>query len=192
MKKLRVIATIPMFFSFALLLSACGKEEAGAKSNEAHNISFIDSAEQKDSRCWLVVETSSKNKTPIDKNEYVKAVIQTKNGKAKVFKTDMEQLTLEKVSKMSDEEIIEQALNADKQKFNDKKKSDIDSYNATLDSVKTELENEEKQEFQNDQKIADFQDSIPKIQADIEEIDGVQYSEPEWEKVSATIKMDNE
>ena len=192
MKKLRVIATIPMFFSFALLLSACGKEEAGAKSNEAHNISFIDSAEQKDSRCWLVVETSSKNKTPIDKNEYVKAVIQTKDGKAKVFKTDMEQLTLEKVSKMSDEEIIEQALNADKQKFNDKKKSDIDSYNATLDSVKTELENEEKQEFQNDQKIADFQDSIPKIQADIEEIDGVQYSEPEWEKVSATIKMDNE
>ena len=181
MKKLRVIATIPMIFSFALLLSACGKEEAGAKSNEAHNISFIDSAEQKDSRCWLVVETSSKNKTPIDKNEYVKAVIQTK-----------EQLTLEKVSKMSDEEIIEQALNADKQKFNDKKKSDIDSYNATLDSVKTELENEEKQEFQNDQKIADFQDSIPKIQADIEEIDGVQYSEPEWKMVSATIKMDNE
>ncbi|OFQ02061.1 hypothetical protein [Enterococcus sp. HMSC076E04] len=192
MKKLRVIATIPMIFSFALLLSACGKEEAAAKSNEAHNISFIDSAEQKDSRCWLVVETSSKNKTPIDKNEYVKAVIQTKDGKAKVFKTDMEQLTLEKVSKMSDEEIIEQALNADKQKFNDKKKSDIDSYNATLDSVKTELGNEEKQEFQNDQKIADFQDSIPKIQADIEEIDGVQYSEPEWEKVSATIKMDNE
>ncbi|HBL3726267.1 TPA: hypothetical protein ACGWTA_001054 [Enterococcus faecium] len=192
MKKLRVIATIPMIFSFALLLSACGKEEAAAKSNEAHNISFIDSAEQKDSRCWLVVETSSKNKTPIDKNEYVKAVIQTKDGKAKVFKTDMEQLTLEKVSKMSDEEIIEQALNADKQKFNDKKKSDIDSYNATLDSVKTELGNEEKQEFQNDQKIADFQDSIPKIQADIEEIDDVQYSEPEWEKVSATIKMDNE
>ncbi|HBL2025543.1 TPA: hypothetical protein LP447_001166 [Enterococcus faecium] len=192
MKKVRVIATIPMIFSFALLLSACGKEEAAAKSNEAHNISFIDSAEQKDSRCWLVVETSSKNKTPIDKNEYVKAVIQTKDGKAKVFKTDMEQLTLEKVSKMSDEEIIEQALNADKQKFNDKKKSDIDSYNATLDSVKTELGNEEKQEFQNDQKIADFQDSIPKIQADIEEIDDVQYSEPEWEKVSATIKMDNE
>lgn len=192
MKKLRVIATIPMIFSFALLLSACGKEEAAAKSNEAHNISFIDSAEQKDSRCWLVVETSSKNKTPIDKNEYVKAVIQTKDGKAKVFKTDMEQLTLEKVSKMSDEEIIEQALNADKQKFNDKKKSDIDSYNATLDSVKTELGNEEKQEFQNDQKIADFQDSIPKIQADIEGIDGVQYSEPEWEKLSATIKMDNE
>lgn len=50
-------------------------------------------------------------------------MIQTKDGKAKVFKTDMEQLTLEKVSKMSDEEIIEQALNADKQKFNDKKKA---------------------------------------------------------------------
>ncbi|WP_274366881.1 hypothetical protein [Enterococcus faecium] len=139
-----------------------------------------------------MIEGDQTAKTPIEQDAKIDSVIVTKNGKYKMFKTEVGNLSLSDVSTMSDDEIIENAEKYDQEKFENKLQSDTNDYESILQSAKEELTTEQGREFSDKSKIKELEEKIPLLESDMAKLKSIEYQAPKWKEISVEINKGND
>ncbi|EOF89256.1 MULTISPECIES: hypothetical protein [Enterococcus] len=189
--KLKSLGFLGLFVGCVIGLTACSQAESSKKSSDKE-IAFAKVAKTDEQNLWFLIEGDQTAKTPIEQDAKIDSVIVTKNGKYKMFKTEVGNLSLSDVSTMSDDEIIENAEKYDQEKFENKLQSDTNDYESILQSAKEELTTEQGREFSDKSKIKELEEKIPLLESDMAKLKSIEYQAPKWKEISVEINKGND